>query len=196
MNDVAADLSICTLCRDRFAATATAHAPRPIVWFQAGARVLIAGQAPGMKVHLSGKPFTDPSGDRLRDWMALTPEVFYDRSQVAIVPMAFCFPGYSAKGSDLPPPPICAQTWRARVLEQLPDLRLILVVGSYAMKYHLGRAMPVTDAVKNWKVHGDDLFVLPHPSWRNNGWLRKNPWFETEVLPRLQRRIKEVLDDG
>ncbi len=195
MSDLTTDLSNCMICRDRFAATATGHAPRPIVWFDARARILIAGQAPGMRVHLSGKPFTDPSGERLRDWMDLGEDAFYDRSRVAIVPMAFCFPGYSAKGSDLPPPAVCAKTWRARVLDSLPNLRLTLLVGGYAMKYHLGKVMPVTEAVGSWKDHDDTLFVLPHPSWRNNGWLKKNPWFEKEVLPRVRTRIKEVLHD-
>jgi uracil-DNA glycosylase len=195
MNDLAVEIGQCTLCAARFAATPTAHAPRPVTWFAPGARILIAGQAPGMKVHQSGKPFTDPSGDRLRDWMALPPETFYDRARVAIVPMAFCFPGYSASGSDLPPPPVCARTWRARVLDSLPGIRLTLVIGGYAMKYHLGRQVPVTEAVRDWASRGDDLFVLPHPSWRNTGWLRKNPWFEAEVLPRLRARIRSVLDD-
>ncbi len=189
------EISNCTLCRDRFAATETAHEPRPVAWFNAKARILIAGQAPGMKVHLSGKPFTDPSGDRLRDWMGVDTDVFYDRTQVAIVPMAFCFPGYSVSGSDLPPPAICAQTWRAKVLDGLPNVKLTLIIGAYAMKYHLGRKMPVGDAVKAWKTHGDGIFVLPHPSWRNTGWLKKNAWFEEEVLPRLRERIWDVLND-
>lgn len=127
--------------------------------------------------------------------MGITPEVFYDRSRIAIVPMAFCFPGYSSGGSDLPPPPVCAQTWRARVMSELQGIQLTLVIGGYAMKYHLGRKMPVTDAVADWKARGDDIFVLPHPSWRNTGWLKKNPWFDGTVVPRLQARVKEVLND-
>ena len=195
MNDLPAEIRHCTLCADRFKATKTGHAPRPVVWFEPKARILIAGQAPGLKVHQSGKPFTDPSGDRLRDWMGVGPDVFYDRARIAIVPMAFCFPGYSSAGSDLPPPVMCAQTWRDRVLASLPDIRLTVVIGGHAMKYHLGTKMPVTQAVSEWKDRQDNMFVLPHPSWRNTGWLTKNPWFAADVLPRLRARIKEVLDE-
>lgn len=194
MSDIRDKIAACTLCAERFASTPTQHQPRPVVWFAPGARILIAGQAPGMKVHRSGRPFTDPSGDRLRHWMGVGETVFYDRSRIAIMPMAFCFPGYSTSGSDLPPPPICAQTWRAQALQTLPDVKLTLVIGGYAMKYHLGKKMPVTQAVENWKEHPDDIFVLPHPSWRNTGWLKKNPWFETDVLPRLQERVKDLLN--
>lgn len=190
------DIKQCTLCSDRFSATRTAHRPRPVTWFAPEARILIAGQAPGMKVHQSGRPFTDPSGDRLRAWLGVAPEVFYDRNKVAIVPMAFCFPGCSDKGSDLPPPAICARTWRDRVMAQLARLRLTVVIGAYAMAYHLGRKMPVTEAVAAWQGRGDDVFVLPHPSWRNTGWLKKNPWFEADVVPRLQARVRSVLDDA
>ncbi|MGZ2258923.1 uracil-DNA glycosylase family protein [Roseobacter sp. A03A-229] len=193
MTDLRDDISTCTLCADRFAATETAHAPRPVVWFAPGARILIAGQAPGMRVHQSGRPFTDPSGDRLRDWLGMDEDTFYDRSRVAIVPMAFCFPGYDAKGSDLPPPPICARTWRDAAMEMLAEVQLTLVIGGYAMKYHLGKKVAVTAAVQDWRSYDERLFVLPHPSWRNTGWLKKNPWFAAEVLPRLQARVAEVL---
>jgi uracil-DNA glycosylase len=189
------DISRCRLCAERFASTATTHHPRPVVWFDPAARILIAGQAPGMKVHLSGRPFTDPSGDRLRDWMGVGSDVFYDRARIAIVPMAFCFPGYSASGSDLPPPPICARTWRARVMQALPRIRLTLLVGGHAMRYHLGGKQAVTETVRDWRSRGEDVFALPHPSWRNTGWLKKNPWFEAEVLPRLRARIEDVLND-
>ena len=195
MTDIRPDIAACTLCADRFARTATAHEPRPVVWFAPGARILIAGQAPGLRVHWSGRPFTDPSGDRLRKWMNVDESLFYDQTRVAIVPMAFCFPGYSATGSDLPPPAVCARTWREKVLGMLPDIRLTLVIGGHAMKYHLPQSMPVTEAVRDWRDRGDDIFVLPHPSWRNTGWLKKNPWFEAEVVPRLQARIKDVLND-
>ena len=195
MSDLRSEISACILCRERFAATATRHSPRPVVWFDPKARVLIAGQAPGMKVHKSGQPFTDPSGDRLRLWMNVDEQTFYDRSVVAIVPMAFCFPGYDAKNSDLAPPKICAATWRDRVMESLPNIRLTLIIGGYAMKYHLGVKKPVTEAVRDWAQRSDDVFVLPHPSWRNTGWLKKNPWFERDVLPRLQKRLEDVLDD-
>ena len=195
MNALAQEISTCRLCAERFAHTATAHVPRPVAWFEPGARVLVAGQAPGMRVHLSGRPFSDPSGERLRAWMGVSPETFYDRSRIAIVPMAFCFPGYSASGSDLAPPAVCARTWRDRVMAQLTGLRLTIVIGGYAMKYHLGRAQAVTEAVRDWRARSEDVFVLPHPSWRNSSWLKRNPWFETEVVPRLQSRVAEVLDD-
>lgn len=195
MSTLTDDIRACRLCAERFAATATQHAPRPVAWFDPGARILIAGQAPGMRVHHSGKPFDDPSGDRLRDWLGMTPEVFYDRSRVAIVPMAFCFPGYDAKGSDLPPPPICHSTWHDAVMAGLPDIRLRVIVGGYAHKYHLGTRASVTDTVYGWRDHAPLRFPLPHPSWRNTAWIRKNPWFEADLLPELKARVKEVLDD-
>jgi uracil-DNA glycosylase len=160
---IADQIADCRLCAGRFAATATGHAPRPVAWFAPGARMLIAGQAPGARVHSSGVPFDDASGDRLRRWLGLDRSAFYDRTRVAIVPMAFCFPGYDARGSDLPPPPVCQQTWHGAVMAALPDIRLRVLVGAHA--------------------------------WRNTGWLRKNPWFEDEVLPALRARIKEVMQD-
>ncbi|MGJ8617668.1 MAG: uracil-DNA glycosylase family protein [Sulfitobacter sp.] len=195
MDDMRDDLRRCTICADRFAVTATAHRPRPVVWFTPTARILIAGQAPGMRVHKSGKPFDDPSGVRLRDWLGLDVSQFYDRVRVAIVPMGFCFPGYNAKGSDLPPPPICAKTWRAGALAMLPDVRLTLLIGGHAMKYHLPAFTTVTAAVAGWRDHPRGTFALPHPSWRNTGWLKKNPWFEAEVLPRLRAAVAEVMHD-
>ncbi len=194
MKDIRPQISACTLCAERFAATPTGHAPRPVVWFDQSARILIAGQAPGAKVHASGRPFTDPSGDRLRSWMGMDVPTFYDRRRVAIVPMAFCFPGYDANGADLPPPAICAQTWRAQALETLADIRLTIVIGAYAMRYHLGRKMPVTRAVRQMDQHGAGIFALPHPSWRNTGWIKKNPWFEADVLPELKTRVAEALN--
>lgn len=194
MTELTAKISNCRLCADRFAATHTAHEPRPVAWFRPSARLLIAGQAPGMRVHKSGKPFDDPSGDRLRDWLRLTPDEFYDRSRVAIVPMAFCFPGYDAKGSDLPPPKICGETWHDQVMQSLGDIALTVLVGGYAHKYHMGVKTGVTDTVRGWQAHAPRLFPLPHPSWRNTGWIRKNPWFETDLLPQLRTRVREVLD--
>lgn len=188
------DLAACTLCADRFAATHTAHAPRPVVWFNQDARILIAGQAPGARVHTSGKPFTDPSGDRLRDWLGVDEATFYDRNRVAILPMAFCFPGYNAKGSDLPPPPICAKTWRADLLDKLPDIKLTLLIGGYAQKYHLGTKTGVTETVTAWRDHAPAIISLPHPSWRNTAWIKRNPWFEAELLPVLRARVQEVLE--
>ncbi|MGC1427292.1 MAG: uracil-DNA glycosylase family protein [Albidovulum sp.] len=186
----------CRLCADDFAATATAHEPRPVVWFDEAARILIAGQAPGARVHQSGRPFTDPSGDRLRDWLGLGPDVFYDRARVAILPMAFCFPGYDLKGSDLPPPRRCAQTWRTRVMEMLPAVRLTFLIGAYAQSWHMGAAAVrdgVTGTVGRWRDHAPQVFPLPHPSWRNTGWLKRNPWFEAELLPQARAAVKDVL---
>ncbi|MEP3329906.1 uracil-DNA glycosylase family protein [Sedimentitalea sp.] len=183
----------CTLCSDRFAATATAHQPRPVVWFRPGARMLIAGQAPGLRVHESGRPFTDPSGDRLRDWLGIDAETFYDRDKVAVVPMAFCFPGYDARNADLPPPPICARIWRGDVMEELREVRLTILVGAHSQKWHLATRQPVTRVVEGWRDHAPRVFPLPHPSWRNTAWLRKNPWFESDLLPVLRSRVQEVL---
>ncbi|GAB1363427.1 uracil-DNA glycosylase family protein [Rhodobacter sp.] len=189
-----AEIEGCRLCAARFAATATAHQPRPVVWFRPSARLLVAGQAPGARVHASGRPFTDPSGDRLRDWMGVTPEEFYDLSRIAIVPMAFCFPGYDAKGADLPPPPLCAATRRARVLGALPRVRLVLAVGGAALRWHLGPGA-VSDQVAGWRqAVGHGVFPLPHPSWRNTGWLKRNPWFEADLLPELRARVRKVLE--
>lgn len=192
---LAGEIRACRLCADRFAATATAHDPRPVVWFRPGARLLIAGQAPGARVHESGRPFTDPSGDRLRDWLGIGAEIFYDLSRVAIVPMGFCFPGYDNKGSDLPPPPICGRTWHNRVMAELGEMPLTVLVGGHAHRHHLGARGPVTGTVAAWRDHAPRVFALPHPSWRNTGWLKKNPWFEAELLPVLRARVKEVLHD-
>lgn len=188
-------IAACRLCAERFALTQSAHKPRPVVWFDPKARLLIAGQAPGLRVHESGKPFTDRSGDRLREWLGLSEAEFYDQSRVAIVPMAFCFPGYDAKGSDLPPPAICGQTWHDRVMQTLPALRLRVLVGGAAHRYHLGTRVGVTEVVKDWRTLPDGVFALPHPSWRNTGWLKRNPWFEGEVLPRLRAKVKELMHD-
>lgn len=185
----------CTLCASRFAATATAHEPRPVVWFRPSARFLIAGQAPGARVHASGRPFTDPSGDRLRDWTGLTEAEFYDRERVAVVPMAFCFPGYDPKGSDLPPPPLCAREWRGAVMAALPRLRLVLAVGGAAQRFHLGTGN-VTQAVTDWRAHARrGIWPLPHPSWRNTGWLRRHPWFEADLVPALRLAVRAVMED-
>ncbi|MFN4153347.1 MAG: uracil-DNA glycosylase family protein [Paracoccaceae bacterium] len=188
------EIAGCRLCAARFATTATAHAPRPVVWFRATARLLIAGQAPGARVHASGQPFTDPSGDRLRDWTGLSSEAFYDQTRVAIVPMAFCFPGYDVRGADLPPPAVCAATWRARVMAALPGVRLTLLVGGAAMRWHLG-ARDVTGTVAEWRTHAaNGIFPLPHPSWRNTGWLKRNPWFAAEHVPALRAAVARVME--
>jgi uracil-DNA glycosylase len=190
---LAASIRGCRLCADRFAATGSAHTPRPVVWFRPTARILIAGQAPGARVHASGRPFTDPSGNRLRDWLRMDEATFYDLDRVAVVPMAFCFPGYDARKADLPPPPICAATWHRKVMAELRNVELLVLVGGHAQRWHLGASRSMTQAVAGWRDHAPRVFPLPHPSWRNSGWLKKNPWFETELLPVLRRRVEEVL---
>lgn len=182
------DVRACTLC--------AAHlplGPRPVLQAHPGARILIAGQAPGRKVHASGVPFDDASGDRLRDWMGVTREVFYDPEQVAILPMGFCYPGTGPSG-DLPPRPECAPAWREKLLQHLSQVRLTLVIGQYAQAWHLpGAGSSVTAVVDAWRQHWPGVVPLPHPSPRNNVWLRRHPWFEAELLPRLRERVASVL---
>ncbi len=194
LHDLPAQIRACDLCADRFAATQTHHRPNPVPWFAKGARILIAGQAPGAQVHRIGRPFADRSGDRLRDWMGVDTATFYDQSRMAIVPMAFCFPGYDRNKSDLPPPKICAATWRTRVLRYIGPVDLTVLVGGYAVGWHLG-ARNVTDTVRAWRDYAPAIFPLPHPSWRNTAWLKKNPWFKDDLLPALRQRIKKVLAD-
>ena len=187
------EISSCRLCADRFALTKTAHEPRPVVWFDSNPRILICGQAPGLRVHKSGIPFNDRSGDNLRSWMMVSRDEFYDRSRIAIIPMAFCFPGYSPKGSDLPPPGICAETWHERIMGMLPEIPLILLVGSYAHRWYLGGSVGVTETVSRWRNLAPSCFPLPHPSWRNTGWISRNSWFERDLIPVLRKRVREEL---
>lgn len=183
-----ADVRACTICAARLK-----HGVRPVLQIHPAARVLIAGQAPGSKVHASGVPFDDPSGNQLREWMGVTRETFYDPKQIAILPMGFCFPG-SGKTGDLPPRPECAPAWRAQLLSKLPHLELTIVLGQYAQAYHLGDGdRPLTETVKAWRSYGPAAIPLPHPSPRNNIWLRRNPWFEAEVIPTLRRRVSAAL---
>lgn len=178
----------CTLCTDHLP-----FGPRPILQLHPRARILIAGQAPGRKAHESGVPFADVSGDRLREWLGLSPEMFYNPEYVAILPMGFCYPG-TGKAGDFPPRPECAPTWRKPLLAQLKRLKLTLVIGQYALAYHLpGHSTSVTEAVLAWREHWPDVVPLPHPSPRNNIWLKKNPWFERELLPALRARVAEVI---
>ena len=195
LDEVLAELRACRICRDApLYLPPLPHQPRPVIQAAATARLCIAGQAPGTRVHASGRPFTDPSGDRLRDWTGLTEAEFYDLSRVAVVPMAFCFPGYDAKGSDLPPPPLCAATWRGRVMQALPRVRLVLAVGGAAIGWHLGRG-PVAGQVAGWRAALDrGVFPLPHPSWRNTAWLKRHPWFEAELVPELRARVRAVME--
>ncbi|ANM29879.1 hypothetical protein ABI59_10275 [Acidobacteria bacterium Mor1] len=177
----------CAICAD------LPHGPRPVLQAAREARVLIAGQAPGRRVHESGVPFDDPSGQRLRDWLGVTREQFYDPKQIAILPMGFCYPG-TGKSGDLPPRPECAPAWREALLGQLPRIELTVVLGRWAADYHLpGARGTVTEAVKNWREHWPEVLPLPHPSPRNNIWLKRNPWFEAELLPPLRARVAELL---
>ncbi len=199
LQSLIADIRACRICVDRPAGTPLPHEPNPVLRISPTAKILIAGQAPGTRVHASGKPFTDPSGDRLREWMGIGEEEFYDEARVAIVPMGFCFPGLDAKGGDLPPRKECAAHWRALVMQHLRHVRLILVIGQYAQGWHLedARRKSLTETVRNWREYADNfdppVLPLPHPSWRNNAWLKRNPWFADEILPHLQAQVKHLL---
>jgi uracil-DNA glycosylase len=193
------ELKACRLCHanPRFL-PALPHQPRPVIQISGTARILIAGQAPGTRVHASGRPFTDPSGVRLRQWLGMDEAKFYDSSQIAIMPMGHCFPGLDAKGGDLPPRRECAPLWRQRFMDQLPDLNLILVIGRYARDWHLPewKGKSLTETVEAWREIGrryaePRIIPLPHPSWRNNAWLRRHPWFEAELLPELRSLISQ-----
>lgn len=158
---------------------------------------MIAGQAPGARVHASGRPFDDASGARLRDWLGISEETFWNRDLVAFLPMAFCFPGYDARGADLPPPPRCAATWRARALASLPHVGLTFLIGGHAQRWHLGASDKrggVTATVRRWRDHAPEIFPLPHPSWRNSGWLKQNPWFTTDLLPTARAHVKAIIE--
>jgi uracil-DNA glycosylase len=184
-----AEIRACRLCE--------AHlplGPRPVVRGTASARILIIGQAPGTKVHETGIPWNDPSGDRLRDWMSLDHETFYDERRIAIMPMGFCYPGRLDKGGDAPPRPECAPAWHDRMRALLPAVELTLLVGSYAQNHYIhgGRKAAMTETVRNWRDHMPAILPTPHPSWRSSNWLKKNPWFETEVLPVLRSEVARL----
>lgn len=168
--------------------------PRPVLQVSPTARLLIAGQAPGRRVHETGIPFNDPSGDRLRAWLGVDRATFYDATRVALVPMGFCYPG-TGKSGDLPPRPECAEAWRAGLLERMPGVRLVLAFGQYSIAWHLGsRARgSLAETVYRWREHVDRAWPMPHPSPRNNRWLRNHPWFEAEVIPELRLRVAAVL---
>ena len=167
--------------------------PRPVVQVSQSARLLVVGQAPGRRVHDTGLPFNDPSGDRLREWMGVDRDTFYDDQQLAILPMGFCYPG-TGKSGDLPPRPECAPAWRDLLLERLEGVQLTLVIGQYAHAWHLpGPKASVTERVKRWREGWPEVVPLPHPSPRNNLWLRRNPWFEEEVIPKLRQRVRDIL---
>ncbi|MDN2661877.1 uracil-DNA glycosylase family protein [Psychromonas sp. 14N.309.X.WAT.B.A12] len=187
-NQLLTEVDSCTICETNLKAGV-----RPVLQVNPHAKILIAGQAPGSRVHATGIPFDDPSGDRLREWMGINKETFYDSQKIAILPMAFCYPG-KGKSGDLPPPPICAETWRNKLLETMPHIQLTLVIGQYALAWHLkNRGTNLTETVKNWAMFGDQVMPLPHPSPRNNIWLKNNPWFEADVLTVLQNRVHNIL---
>ena len=192
----------CRVCRDqpRYGPPLP-HEPRPIVQVSAAARICIASQAPGIRAHDSGRPFTDPSGVRLRQWLAVEEGEFYNPQKFAILPMGFCFPGLGPDGSDLPPRRECAEIWRAQLFAQLPHIQLLLVIGGYAQRWHLGAANAkagVNATVQRWReFYSADgcpkILPLPHPSWRNSSWLKRNPWFEAELLPVLRAEVHALL---
>ncbi|MEO1553234.1 MAG: uracil-DNA glycosylase family protein [Pseudomonadota bacterium] len=171
-------------------------APRPILQVSDTAKILIAGQAPGNLAMQSGRPFTDPSGVRLRDWLQIDEESFYDPAKVAIVPMGFCFPGYDKNGGDIPPMKRCAETWHSNLFDRLPKIQLKILIGTYALRWHIGDEMEktLTATVQKWRDFLEQgVIVTPHPSWRNNAWLKRNPWFETDLLPELRKRVQSLL---
>jgi uracil-DNA glycosylase len=199
LSRLVAEIGRCRICRETPQGRLLPHEPRPVLRPSASARICISSQAPGVRVHASGTPFTDPSGDRLRAWLQLTPEEFYDEHRVAIVPMGFCFPGHDATGGDLPPRRECARAWHERLFAAMPQLELILAVGSYAQRWHIGAGTGgMTAAVGRWRQLLDAetrprRIALPHPSWRNNAWLTANAWFERELLPALREEIRQLL---
>ena len=198
---VLAAIRSCRHCVDTPRGRPLPHAPRPVLRVTTTARLAVCSQAPGTRVHRSGTPFTDASGDRLRDWMGISPQEFYDDSRVAIVPMGFCFPGQDAKGADLPPRRECSSLWHAQLFAALPQIELILAVGSYAQRWHMtAPGSSLQETMLAWREHLDAaarpcVLPLPHPSWRNNAWLRKNPWFERDLLPVLRQEVRGLLDD-
>ncbi len=187
------EVHACRLC-----ASHLPHEPRPVVRLHQKARLLITGQATGRRVHASGLPFSDPSGVRLRAWMKLTEEEFYDKEHIAFAPMGLCFPGHNPRGGDRPPVPQCAPLWHPEIQKHLTSVSLTLLVGSYAQRFYLPHegTFSLTENVRHWRRFMPRFFPLPHPSWRNNAWLKKNPWFEKEVLPELQKHIHMILFRG
>jgi uracil-DNA glycosylase len=197
LDSFTARVRACRICVENPIGRPLPHEPHPVLRPSSSARILIASQAPGTKVHISGMPFTDASGDRLRYWLGVGSEEFYDTSKFAIVPMGFCFPGQDAKGGDLPPRRECAPAWRAPLMALMPRIDLVLTIGIYAQSWHMGTARrpSLTETVMDWRAIWDapgnpKVLPLPHPSWRNSGWLKKNPWFEMDLLPFLRSEIR------
>lgn len=201
LEDLLARIGACRICRDAPLSRPLPHEPRPVVRVTPTARLLVASQAPGIKVHASGLPFDDRSGDRLRAWMGVDRETFYDTRRIAFAPMGFCFPGYDATGADLPPRRECRLAWHDRLFALLPKVEMVLTVGAHAQEYHLqrlglsARKQPMAEVVRGWRDYEQTsprVIPLPHPSWRNTGWLKKNPWFEAELLPVLQTEVTRL----
>ena len=195
------EIRACRRCLEQPHGLPLPHDPRPVLQVSATARLLVAGQAPGTRVHASGRPFTDPSGDRLRRWLEMDEAVFYDPARVAIVPMGLCFPGQNERGADLPPRPECAELWRPRIMRALPNLELVLAIGHHAQRWHLGSRCrrTLTETVRHWReglALSPPVVPLPHPSWRNNAWLKRHPWFEAEVLPWVRERVRKLLQES
>ena len=199
-------IQACRVCVEPSLLHPLPHEPRPVLRVSTTARILLAGQAPGLRVHQSGIPYDDPSGDRLRDWLGVDRATFYDERRIAIVPMGFCFPGYSAAKADLPPRRECRATWHDRLFALVPQFEIVVTIGAYAQDYHfrrLGLTRPagasMTDTVRNWRetmARKPAVIALPHPSWRNNSWLRDNAWFAQDVLPILRAAIATALANG
>ena len=201
-----AEIRACRICRDNPVDAPLPHEPRPVLQVSATARLVLVGQAPGLRVHQTGAPFTDASGDRLRQWLGVDKHLFYDPSRIAIIPMGFCFPGYDARKADLPPRRECRRTWHDQLFATLPQAETLVAIGRYAIDYHcqrLGRAhnpaTPIAEIVRASARDdganddkGPRLIALPHPSWRNSGWLKANPWFEAEVLPVLRAEVARL----
>ncbi len=189
LETVLAEVRGCTLCTDHLPL-----GPRPIVRGKRSSRLLIISQAPGTKVHVTGISFNDRSGDRLRDWLGIDRETFYDEARIAIMGMGFCYPGVNGKGGDLPPRPECAPLWHPRLLPLFANVELILLIGSYAVNRYLpDRKATLSETVAAWRDYGPRFMPLPHPSWRNTGWLKKNPWFEHELVPELRKRVRKLI---
>jgi len=190
LDNLLAEVRACTSCAD-----VLPLGPRPTLRAKRSAKLLIVGQAPGTKVHETGIPWNDPSGNRLRDWLAIERDQFYDETNVAIMPMGFCYPGRLPKGGDAPPRPECAPLWHARLRALLPNIELTLLVSSYAQAYYLGdkRGKTMTETVANWRAFLPALLPTPHPSWRTTAWQKKNPWFDDDLLPNLRRRVHVLL---
>jgi uracil-DNA glycosylase len=197
-----AAVSRCRICVERPHGRPLPHEPRPVLRASSTARIMVCGQAPGTRVHASGAPFTDPSGMRLRQWMGIGEGVFYDTAKVAVVPMGFCFPGLDAKGSDLPPRRECAATWHDGLFSLVPHSGIIIALGTYAQRYHLARLgasellrPTLHETVANWRpIHAaTGVMPMPHPSWRNNAWIRRNPWFDDELVPVVRAEVSRIL---